>query len=40
MFVLLQVYPPEAADEDDRTCCLDILAVDSLKAALERFLAD
>jgi hypothetical protein len=30
MFVLLQVYPPEAAAEDgsDENCCLDVIAVD------------
>jgi hypothetical protein len=40
MFVLLQVYPPEAADHDDQCCYLDVLAVDASKAALESFLAD
>jgi hypothetical protein len=30
MFVLLQVYPPEATAEDgsDDCCCLDVIAVD------------
>jgi hypothetical protein len=41
MFVLLQIYPLEATAEDgsDDNCCLDVIAVDSSKAALERFLA-
>jgi hypothetical protein len=40
MFVLLQVYPPEASDgEDDRCCCLDVIAVDASEAELERYLA-
>jgi len=40
MFVLLQIYPPEAtADEDDRTCCLDVIAVAPAEAELERYLA-
>jgi hypothetical protein len=39
MFVLLQVYPPEASDHDDWCCCLDVIAVDSSEAALERYLA-
>ena len=38
MFVLLQVYPPEASDRDDRCCCLDVIAVDASKAELERYL--
>ena len=30
MFVLLQIYPPEAiAEDDDCCCCLDVIAVDS-----------
>jgi len=30
MFVLLQIYPPEATAEDglDDYCCLDVIAVD------------
>jgi hypothetical protein len=39
MFVLLQIYPPEASDEDDQCCCLDVIAVDSSEAELERYLA-
>ena len=39
MFVLLQVYPPEAADHEDSTCCLDVIAVAPSEAELERFLA-
>jgi hypothetical protein len=39
MFVLLQVYPPEASDSDDRCCCLDVIAVDASEAELERYLA-
>jgi len=38
MFVLLQIYPPEAAGEDDETP-LDVIAVDPSKAKLQRFLA-
>jgi hypothetical protein len=40
MFVLLQVYPPEAADRDDECCCLDVIAVAPSEAELERFLVD
>lgn len=41
MFVLLQVYPPEATAEDgsDDCCCLDVIAVNASEAELERFLA-
>jgi len=39
MFVLLQVYPPEATGDDDRCCCLDVIAVDPSEAALEQYLA-
>jgi|SRR5262245_39381986 len=39
MFVLLQVYPAEASDEDDRCCCLDVLAINASEAELERYLA-
>jgi len=41
MFVLLQIYPPEAAAEDgsDDNCCLDVLAVDPSEVALECYLA-
>jgi len=41
MFVLLQVYPPEATAEDgsDDCCCLDVIAVAPSEAELERFLA-
>jgi hypothetical protein len=41
MFVLLQIYPPEATAEDgsDDNCCLDVIAVDPSEAALERYLA-
>ena len=39
MFVLLQVYPPEAADHDDQCCCLDVIAVAPTEAELERYLA-
>lgn len=39
MFVLLQIYPPEASDEDDRCCCLDVIAVSPSQAELERYLA-
>jgi len=40
MFVLLQVYPPEATAEDgsDDCCCLDVIAVAPSEAELERFL--
>ena len=37
-FVLLQVYPLEAAGDDDTTCCLDVIAVDGSEAALEEYL--
>lgn len=37
MFVLLQLYPPEAADLSKRDC-LDVLAVDGSRVALEAFL--
>jgi hypothetical protein len=40
MFVLLQVYPPEASDYDDRCCCLDVIAVDASKTRLEQYLAE
>jgi hypothetical protein len=40
MFVLLQVYPPEAADRDDECCCLDVIAVAPSEAELKRFLVD
>jgi len=40
MFVLLQVYPPEAADHEDSTCCLDVIAVAPSEAELEQFLVD
>ena len=36
MFVLLQLYPPEVGDHDERDC-LDVLTVGSL-AAVEEFL--
>jgi hypothetical protein len=40
MFVLLQIYPPEAiAEDDDCCCCLDVIAVDSSWTRLEQFLA-
>jgi hypothetical protein len=40
MFVLLQVYPPEAiAEDDDFCCCLDVIAVDPSRMRLEQFLA-
>jgi len=39
MFVLLQIYGPEAAGHEDSTCCLDIIAVAPSEAELERFLA-
>ena len=41
MFVLLQVYPPEATAEDgsDDCCCLDVITVNASEAELERFLA-
>jgi len=41
MFVLLQVYPPEATAEDgsDDCCCLDVIAVDASEAALRRYSA-
>jgi hypothetical protein len=39
MFVLLQVYPPEAiAEDDDFCCCLDVIAVHSSRTKLEQFL--
>src|SRR5262249_9693774 len=38
MFVLLQIYPPEAAGDDDETP-LDVIAVDTSQAELERYLA-
>jgi len=38
MFVLLQIYPGEAAGPDDETP-LDVIAIDSLEAALQRYLA-
>ena len=37
MYCLLQLYPPEAADDDERDC-LDVIAVNRSHAALERFL--
>ena len=37
MFCLLQLYPPEAADHDERDC-LDVIAVDGSLDALEAFL--
>jgi hypothetical protein len=42
MFVLLQVYPPEAIPENgaDRCCCLDVIAVDPSEGRLRQFLAD
>jgi|SRR5215831_10109272 len=39
MYALLQIYPPEASDHDDRCCCLDVIAVDASEAELERFRA-
>jgi hypothetical protein len=39
MFVLLQVYPPEAAGDEDECCCLDVIAVDASETELERYLA-
>jgi hypothetical protein len=40
MYVLLQVCPPDASGgEDDRCCCLDVIAVDASEAELERYLA-
>jgi hypothetical protein len=36
MFVLLQIYPPEAADHGDDCCCLDVIAVGPSEAALPR----
>jgi hypothetical protein len=41
VFVLLQIYPPEATAEDgsDDNCCLDVIAVDASEAELERYLA-
>jgi len=39
MFVLLQVYPPEAAGHEDWCCCLDVIAVDASDAALRQYLA-
>jgi hypothetical protein len=42
MYVLLQVYPAEAAanNEPDDQCCLDVIAVGASEAELERYLAD
>jgi hypothetical protein len=37
MFVLLQLYPPEATDHDERDC-LDVIAVDGSRAVVEEFL--
>ena len=37
MFCLLQLYPPEAADHDERDC-LDVIAVENSLAAVEEFL--
>jgi hypothetical protein len=39
MFVLLQIYPPEANDSDEICCCLDVIAVDPSEAELKRYLA-
>jgi hypothetical protein len=39
MYVLLQIYPPEAADHEDRCCCLDVIAVSASETELEQFLA-
>jgi len=40
MFVLLQIYSPEAiAEDDDCCCCLDVITVDSSRTRLEQFLA-
>ncbi|HMF26724.1 MAG TPA: hypothetical protein VKG24_32050 [Pseudolabrys sp.] len=41
MFVLLQIYPPEATAEDgsDDYCCLDVIAVDPSEAKLRGYLA-
>jgi hypothetical protein len=38
MYVLLQLYPPEAAGDGDETP-LDVIAVDASEAALQRYLA-
>src|SRR5262249_52522985 len=38
LYVLLQIYPPEAADHEDSCCCLDVIAVDASEAELERYL--
>jgi len=38
MFVLLQIYPPEASDDGDETP-LDVIAVDASEAVLRRYLA-
>jgi len=35
MFVLLQIYPPEASDNDDWCCCLDVITVSLSKVARE-----
>ena len=37
MFVLLQCYPFEAADYGERDC-LDVIAIDSSRVALEEYL--
>jgi len=39
MFVLLQIYPPEAAGDEDEGRCLDVIAVDASEAEWERYLA-
>ena len=40
MFCLLQLYPPEAADYGERDePCLDVIAVDRSRVALEEFVA-
>ena len=39
MFVLLQIYRPEAADHEDGCCCLDVITVAPTEAELERYLA-
>jgi len=39
MFVLLQIYPPEASGDGDETP-LDVIAVAPSEAELERYLAD